>query len=108
MLNSEHIFRGIYNVSSHPIFALKIKTLLTREVVREVCASLDSDPEFARAGVIFEADKDSSATLSVPRGSVLLTPSSHYHSKILGVCCRAYRKYIYISRIYTPYACEGG
>tara|TARA_B100000508_G_scaffold11148_2_gene7877 strand:+ start:107 stop:1156 length:1050 start_codon:yes stop_codon:yes gene_type:complete len=102
MINWEQIFKGINNMSLDPTFELKIKNLFPKEVLREMFASLDSDPEFRHAGVIFEAEKDSIAKLSVNPGSLLLNPSSHYNSKILRVSCRADRKNIYIREYIFP------
>ncbi len=102
MLNSAQIFKGINNMSSDPNFALKIQKLFPKDVLREMYASLDSDPEFRHAGVIFEAEKDSIAKLSVNPGSLLLNPNSHYNSKVLRASCRADRKNIYIREFVFP------
>ncbi|MEH6393909.1 hypothetical protein [Pseudoalteromonas sp.] len=89
-------------MSLDPTFVLKIQKLFPKDVLREMYASLDSDPEFRHSGVIFEAEKDSIAKLSVNPGSLLLNPNSHYNSKVLRASCRADRKNIYIREFVFP------
>ncbi|CAM4329518.1 hypothetical protein [Pseudoalteromonas ostreae] len=45
-------------MSLDPTFVLKIQKLFPKDILREMYASLDSDPEFRHAGVIFEAEKE--------------------------------------------------
>ncbi|WOC24958.1 hypothetical protein LY624_10040 [Pseudoalteromonas sp. N1230-9] len=83
-------------------FELKVKKLFPNQVLQEMYASLDSDPEFRHAGIIFEAEKDRFSKLSVNPASLMLDPKSHYDKKILRVSCRADRKNIYIREFLYP------
>lgn len=83
-------------------FELKVKKLFPNHVLQDIYASLDNDPEFRHAGIIFEAEKDHFDKLSVNPVTLLTNAASHYDSKVLRVSCRADRKNIYIREFFYP------
>jgi hypothetical protein len=80
----------------------RVTQLFPSKVLQEMYISLDSDPEFQHAGIIFEFEKNRLGKLSISPGSLLVSPSSHYDQKTLRESCRADGKIIYIREVSFP------
>lgn len=59
------------NIARNSQFDLKVKQLFPKEVLNEMFAALDSDPEFRHAGVVFQAEKNELSKLSVNPAKLL-------------------------------------
>jgi len=74
----------------------KIALYFPKSVLTEMFLSLDSEPEFKQAGVVFQCEKSNLGKLATPSGSLIINPNSHYETKTLRENCRSDGKIIYI------------